>query len=110
MIWYIISPPRHGEGFAVEWWNREIVTGRIKRTVIDLFFDSLLQILIQDPVYGVTAEDKIAYSRVDQLFRSYQDFLSNYYSKVNDISVDNTAFLEEMSRYAKLFKETFDPD
>ena len=93
-----------------EWWNREIVTGRIKRTVIDLFFDSLLQILIQDPVYGVTAEDKIAYSRVDQLFRSYQDFLSNYYSKVNDISVDNTAFLEEMSRYAKLFKETFDPD
>lgn len=93
-----------------EWWNSEIVTGRLKRTVIDMFFDSFLQILVQNPIYGVTAEDKIAYSRMDQLFHSYQDFLSRYYSKVHDLSAGNNPFLKEMSDYAALFKQTFDPE
>lgn len=95
---------------AREWWNSEVVTGRLKRTIVDLFFDSFLQILVQNPEYGVSAEDKIAYSRVDQLFHSYQDFLSKYYAKAHGSDEGNIAFLKEMSEYAKLFKSTFDPD
>lgn len=30
-----------------EYWEQEIVTGRIKRTLVDLFFDAFLQILVQ---------------------------------------------------------------
>lgn len=39
------------------YWEQEIVTGRIKRTLIDLFFDAFLQILVQDKSHGVTTED-----------------------------------------------------
>lgn len=92
-----------------EWWDAEVVTGRLKRTIVDLFFDSLLQILVQNPKYGVSAEDKIAYAKVDQLFHSYQDFLAEYYTKQHDASDGNIPFLKEMSEYAKLFRQTFDP-
>lgn len=93
-----------------DWWNAEIVTGRMKRTIIDLFFDSFLQILVQDPEYGVSTEDKLAYGRVDQLFHSYQDFLVKYYSEQNGPDEGNIPFLKEMSEYAKLFRQTFDPE
>ena len=30
------------------YWDREIETGRIKRAIIDIFFDSYFQLFIQD--------------------------------------------------------------
>lgn len=90
------------------WWDIEIPTGSTKRTNIDLFFDSLLQILIQDPLYNVSAEDKNAYARVDQLYHSYQDFLTRYYGREVP-NQDYLPFLKEMNLYAELFRNTFDP-
>ncbi len=87
-----------------DYWDTEVTTGRLKRTLIDLFFDAYLQILIQDKKLGVSAEDKIAYARVDSLFHSYKHFISKY------LKGDKRSLLAEMRVYAKLFQETFDPN
>ncbi len=90
-----------------KWWNQEIVTGRIRRTMIDLFFDALLQILIQDTRFGVSADEKMAYERIDQLFHSYQSFLKKHYLRVEPSGM--RAFFKKMSHYATLFTKAIDP-
>ena len=45
------------------YWDREIETGRIKRAIIDIFFDSYFQLFIQDKQYNISNEDKLMYSR-----------------------------------------------
>lgn len=85
------------------YWEQEIVTGRIKRTLIDLFFDAFLQILVQDKSHGVTTEDKLYYSRTSNLFQSYKDFINRY------CNGDKGVVLEKMRPYAKVFESTFDP-
>lgn len=86
-----------------EYWGQEIVTGRIKRTLVDLFFDAFLQILVQDKKRCVTAEDKLFYSRTSNLFQSYKDFIARY------CSGDKDEILSSMKDYAAVFESTFDP-
>lgn len=86
-----------------EYWEQEVVTGRIKRTLIDLFFDAFLQILVQDKKRGVTTEDKLYYSRTSNLFHSYKDFIGRY------CNGDKDELLDSMKAYAKVFESTFDP-
>ena len=84
-------------------WDQEVVTGRIKRTLIDLFFDAFLQIMVQDKARCVTAEDKLYYSRTSNLFQSYKDFISRY------CDGDKDEILDSMKAYATVFESTFDP-
>lgn len=84
-------------------WDRELVTGRIKRTLIDLFFDAFLQIMVQDKARGVTAEDKLYYSRTSNLFQSYKDFIARY------CDGSKGEVLDAMKAYAGMFESTFDP-
>ena len=84
------------------YWGQEIVTGRIKRTFIDLFFYSLLQILVQDSKYAVRAEDKSAFSRVESLFPSYKKFVGSY------LNGDKNSLLKEMVKYADVFRNKID--
>ena len=86
-----------------EYWEQEVVTGRIKRTLVDLFFDAFLQILVQDKRRGVTAEDKLFYSRTSNLFQSYKDFIGRY------CNGDKDEIISSMKAYAKVFESTFDP-
>ena len=86
-----------------EYWEQEVVTGRIKRTLVDLFFDALLQILVQDKKRGVTTEDKLFYSRTSNLFQSYKDFIGRY------CNGDKDEILDSMKAYAEVFESTFDP-
>ena len=86
-----------------EYWEQEVVTGRIKRTLVDLFFDALLQILVQDKKRGVTTEDKLFYSRTSNLFQSYKDFIGRY------CNGDKVEILDSMKAYAEVFESTFDP-
>lgn len=86
-----------------EYWEQEVVTGRIKRTLIDLFFDAFLQILVQDKERGVTTEDKLFYSRTSNLFQSYKDFIGRY------CNGDKDEILDSMKAYARVFESTFDP-
>ena len=84
------------------YWSQEIVTGRIKRTFIDLFFYSLLEILIQNKKYKVKTEDKISFSRVEALFPSYKKFVEVY------LGGDKRAILNEMADYAVVFRNAID--
>lgn len=86
------------------YWDTEIETGRIKRAMIDIFFDSYFQLFIQDKRYNISNEDKIMYARVDNLAQSYQHFINNY------CDGDKNVILGPMNDYAYCFKDTFQPD
>lgn len=85
-----------------QYWDKEVTTGRLKRTFIDLFFYSYLQIKIQDKILSVKTEDKIEFSKVEQLFDSYKRFIKTY------LNNDKLSVLKELKEYAKLFNENFD--
>ena len=86
------------------YWDREITAGRLKREFIDLFFFSYLQIKIQDKNLNVKTEDKIEFSKVEQLFESYKKFIKDY------LNNDKKSILSEIKDYALLFQENFDYD
>ncbi len=86
------------------YWDTEIETGRIKRAMIDIFFDSYFQLFIQDKRYNISNEDKIMYARVDNLAQSYQHFINNY------CNGNKNVVLGPMNDYACSFKDTFQPN
>lgn len=86
-----------------KYWDREITTGNLSRTFIDLFFYSFLQIKIQEPSLKVKSDDKNEFSKVETLFESYKSLIKNYELNKNEI-------LSEIKEYALLFKEYFDYD
>jgi uncharacterized protein with ParB-like and HNH nuclease domain len=85
------------------YWDKEVTTGRLKRTFIDLFFYSYLQIKIQEPELKVKTDDKIEFSKVENLFESYKRFIRDY-------KLNKTEILNEVREYAILFKDNFDYD
>ncbi len=86
-----------------KYWDREVTAGRLRRTFIDLFFYSYLQIKIQQSNLSVRAEDKIEFSKVEILFESYKKFIKEY-------NVTKKELLIEIKEYAKLFKDSFNYD
>ena len=86
------------------YWEQELETGRIKRSLIDIFFDAYFQLFLQDKQYNISAEDKIVYSRLDHLAKSYQDFIERY------CNGDKSIVLGPMAEYAKCFADTFKPE
>ena len=86
------------------YWSQEFETGRITRTMIDVFFDSYFQLYVQDSVYKVNAEDKMVYGRLDRLALSYQDFIKDY------CNGEKQVILAPMSKYAEIFRQIFDPN
>ncbi len=87
---------------TIAYWEQEITAGRFKRTLIDVFFYSFLQIKIQDKSLGVDTKDKLLYGKVERLFESYKHFLGKYQS-------DTIPFLTEIREYANLFREIIHP-
>lgn len=88
---------------AKTYWDTEIEAGRIRRSMIDLFFDSYFQIFVQDSRYSVLTEDKLMYDRVDRLAKSYQHFINKY------CNGDKNVILSSLKEYAECFRESFDP-
>lgn len=86
------------------YWEQELETGRIKRSLIDIFFDAYFQLFLQDKKYSISAEDKIVYSRLDHLAKSYQDFIERY------CDGDKSIVLGPMAEYAKCFADTIKPE
>lgn len=84
-------------------WDREITAGRMRRNNIDLFFYSFLQIKLQDHNLKVKAEDKKNLSKVEGLFDSYKGFITKY-------SISKSDLIQEIKRYAILYKEYIDFD
>lgn len=89
----------------VSYWEQEVVTSRSRRSLIDMFFYSFLQIKINDKTLKIEAKDKLLYEKVDRLFESYKHFLHKYGASRNIVE-----FLEEMREYANLFRQIIHPD
>lgn len=86
------------------YWDTTIETGRVKRAMIDIFFDSYFQIFIQDKRYSINNNDKLMYARVDMLAQSYQHFITNY------CNGDKNVVLSQLKEYALCFMESFRPE
>lgn len=86
------------------YWDKEVTTGRLKRSFADLFFFSLLQIKMQDKALGVSAEDKVSFSKVDRLFDSYKAFVKKY------LHDDKQLLLDDIKDYAEVFRKAFSVD
>lgn len=89
---------------AKVYWDTEIETGRVKRALIDIFFDAYFQLFVQDKRYSISNEDKLMYARVDNLALSYQHFINKY------CNGDKNIVLGQMKDYALCFMQTFVPD
>lgn len=86
-----------------EYWETEIEVGKKKRMLLDLFFDSYFQIILNDDKFEVKAEDKKYYSRDDRIAQSYQDFIKKY------CNGDKQKVISGISDYAKTFRDWFNP-
>lgn len=88
---------------ARAYWEHEIETGRIKRAMIDIFFDAYFQLFIQDKKYSISNDDKLSYARLDNLAQSYQHFINNYCNGNKDV------ILSQLKVYATCFRSIFNP-
>lgn len=86
------------------YWEQEFETGRVKRSLIDIFFDAYFQMFIQDKKYVISAEDKIAFGRVDRISKSFQDFIKNY------CGGDKSVVIGPLKEYANCFASLFRPE
>lgn len=89
---------------AKEYWDTDITAGRYRRSFIDMFFYSYLQIKVQVEMFTVKSEDKALFSKVDKLFESYKKFIQKYFNG------NKETILKEIKDYAKIFMNTFDPE
>jgi uncharacterized protein with ParB-like and HNH nuclease domain len=87
----------------VNYWDKDVVTGRLKRANIDFFFTAYLNIKIQDPFIKVSTEHKIRYRRSEGLFNNYKDFINIYNLNKNDMIYD-------ILDYAQLYHDNINPD
>lgn len=86
------------------YWDQEIESGRVKRAMIDIFFDAFFQMFTQDKQYPISTEDRISYNRLDRLALSYQHFITTY------CNGDKNIVLNALKSYATKFQEIFRPD
>ena len=86
------------------YWDQELETGRIKRSLIDIFFDAYFQLFIQNRKYNVPVERKLEFSRIDQLAKSYQAFIRDF------CGGDKSVILGPLADYAQCFAQTFRPE
>ncbi len=84
-----------------KYWDKEVTTGRLRRTFIDLFFYSFLQIKIQDKDLEIKSQDKNEFSKVEILFESYKKLIKEH-------SISKSDLLKEIKEYATIFKDNFD--
>ena len=86
------------------YWDTEVETGRVKRALIDIFFDAFFQMFTQNRQYPIITEDRISYNRLDRLALSYQHFINTY------CNGNKNVVLDELKKYAICFQENFRPE
>ena len=87
----------------VNYWDAEVVSGRLKRTNIDFFFTAYLNIKIQDPNIKVSADHKMRYRRAEGLFNNYKDLIGTYNLNKKDMIYD-------ILEYADIYHDNINPD
>lgn len=85
------------------YWDAEVVSGRLKRANIDFFFTAYLNIKIQDPDIKVSTDHKVRYRRSEGLFNNYKDLISTY-------GLDKKEMIYDILDYALLYHDNINPD
>lgn len=85
------------------YWDAEVVSGRLKRANIDFFFSAYLNIKVQDPSIKVSADHKIRYRRSEGLFNNYKDLISTY-------GLDKRSMIYDILDYAMIYHDNINPD
>lgn len=85
------------------YWDAEVVSGRLKRANIDFFFTAYLNIKIQDPNIKVSADHKIRYRRSEGLFNNYKDLISTY-------NLDKRDMIYDILEYAMIYHDHINPE
>lgn len=85
------------------YWDAEVVSGRLKRANIDFFFTAYLNIKIQDPSIKVSADHKVRYRRSEGLFNNYKDLISTY-------NLDKKDMIYDILDYAMLYHDNINPN
>lgn len=85
------------------YWDEEVVSGRLKRANIDFFFTAYLNIKIQDPNIRVSADHKIRYRRSEGLFNNYKDLIGTYNLNKRDMIYD-------ILEYALIYHDNINPN
>ena len=86
------------------YWDKEVISGSTKTHLNDMFFTAYLTIKTHEAKYKVSAEDKLKYARVADMFDSYKEFIHKY---ADD---DKEGIMKEVNEYAKIFMNHFNPD
>lgn len=84
------------------YWDQTITTGRLRRSMIDLFFSAFLQ-LEADKKDGVTEDERRTYEKSERLFQSYQSFIKNHCGS------DPSSLIDALKVNAETFRGLFDP-
>lgn len=82
----------------VTYWDTQATTGRVKKTFVDLFLHSLLQILAERA--GIQGDDRAYYFKSDRVFQKYKDLVDgNHYTRAQ--------LRHEVADYGRVFSEHF---
>lgn len=84
------------------YWDQTITTGRLRRSMIDLFFSAFLQ-LEADKKDDVTEDERRSYEKSERLFQSYQSFIKNH------CGGDPSSLIDALKINAETFRGLFDP-
>lgn len=95
------KPVFENDSECLAYWNKDYSTGRTRRSNLEVFFYSFLQIKLQDSQLRVSAEDKAYLGRYENLFNNYKNFISKY-------NVDRLNLISEILEYAKIYKANLD--
>lgn len=93
-------------------WDKEVISGRLRRNNIELFLSAFLQVVVHSSK-KVKVEDKIVYRRYDKLFVNYKHYISNYV--INGCTSESekqevlTNFIKLLTSYAAKYRDNFDP-
>ena len=85
------------------YWDAEVISGRLRRANIDFFFTAYLNIKIQEPNIKVSADHKARYRRSEGLFNNYKDLISTY-------GLDKKEMIYDILEYALLYYANINPD
>ena len=95
------KPVFENDAECLAYWNKEYSSGRTRRSNLEVFFYSFLQIKLQDPQLRVSADDKTYFGRYESLFNNYKNFINKY-------NVDRLNLISERLEYAKIYKANLD--
>ena len=94
------------------YWNAEIVNGRLIRSNIESFLSAFMQIKVQDQKYGISTELKKIYRRSEGLFNNYKTFIETYILANLTSEADKKESIQdliaEIVDYARIYRENFD--